>query len=248
MDEPPTLDSFDNGLRAVVIGASGGIGRAFTGILAGHPKVASVLACSRTGAAPEHDRVRPCRLDLENEESIAAAAEVAGRDLDLVIVAAGVLHGEGFSPEKTWRALEPDALATVFRINAIGPALAAKQFLPRLTRRRKGVFAALSARVGSIEDNQLGGWYSYRASKAALNMLLKSFAIELARTHRQAVCVGLHPGTVDTGLSKPFQSNVPVAKLFTPTYAASRMLDVLDRLTPDDTGRLFACDGARIPF
>ena len=248
MDQPATLASFDNGLQAVVIGASGGLGRAFTEHLAEHPKVGSVLACSRSGAAPGHDRVRPWPVDLEDEKSIAAAAEQAGPDLDLVIVAAGVLHGDGFSPEKTWRALDPDALATVFRLNAIGPALAAKHFLPRLARDRKSVFAALSARVGSIEDNQLGGWHSYRASKAALNMLMRNFAIELARTNKQAVCVGLHPGTVDTGLSKPFQGNVPDGKLFTPAFAAARLLDVLDGLSARDTGGLFAWDGARIPF
>lgn len=248
MDRQPALQSFADGLKAVVIGASGGIGGAFTRILADHPKVGSVLACTRSGRVYEHEKVGRFRLDLEDEGSIEAAAEAAGCDLDLVIVAAGILHGAGFAPEKTWRTLDPQALETVFRINAIGPALAAKHFVPRIARARKSVFAALSARVGSIEDNQLGGWHSYRASKAALNMLLKNFAIEVARTNKQAICVGLHPGTVDSGLSKPFQGNVPAEKLFTPDHAATCLLEVLDHLTPEDSGRLFAWDGARIPF
>lgn len=248
MNPRPTLGSFGDGLKAVIIGASGGIGQAFTDILAHHPKVASVLACARSGAPPGHEKVRPWHLTLEDEGAMAAVAEAAGSDLDLVLVTTGVLHGPGFAPEKTWRTLDPDALATVLRINTIGPAMVAKHVLPRLTRTRKSVFAALSARVGSIEDNHLGGWHSYRASKTALNMLLRNFAIELARTNKQAVCVGLHPGTVDSGLSKPFQGNVPDGKLFTPAYSASCLLTVLDRLTPDDTGQVFAWDGTRIPF
>lgn len=127
------------------------------------------------------------------------------------------------------------------------PALVAKHFLPLLARDRKSVFAALSARVGSISDNQLGGWHAYRASKAALNMLLRTFAIELARRNPRAVCVGLHPGTVDTGLSAPFQANVPEGKLFTPDFAAARLLEVVDRLKPDDSGHVFAWDGQLIP-
>ena len=163
-------------------------------------------------------------------------------------MASGILHDdEALRPEKTWRALDGAALERVYRINAVGPALVAKHFLPLLARDRKSVFAALSARVGSISDNHLGGWHAYRASKAALNMLLRTFAIELARRNPRAICVGLHPGTVDTGLSAPFQANVPEGKLFTPDFAAARLLEVVDRLKPDDSGKVFAWDGQLIP-
>jgi len=134
-----------------------------------------------------------------------------------------------------------------YRINAIGPALVAKHFLPLLTRERKAMFAALSARVGSIEDNQLGGWHAYRASKAALNMLLKTLSIELARQNPTAICVGLHPGTVDTRLSEPFQRGVPEGKLFSPQKSARHLLNVFDTLSPEQSGQIFAWDGQRIP-
>jgi NAD(P)-dependent dehydrogenase (short-subunit alcohol dehydrogenase family) len=134
-----------------------------------------------------------------------------------------------------------------YRINAIGPALVARHFLPLLAADRKSAFAALSARVGSIGDNGLGGWHAYRASKAALNMLLKTLAIELARRNPGALCVGLHPGTVDTGLSRPFQRGVPEGKLFTPRQSARLLLNVLDGLSTEHTGQVFAWDGQRIP-
>jgi NAD(P)-dependent dehydrogenase (short-subunit alcohol dehydrogenase family) len=151
-------------------------------------------------------------------------------------------------PEKTCRAIQAAALAKAFAVNAIGPALVAKHTLPLLARDRKVVFAALSARVGSIADNRLGGWHGYRASKAALNMLVRNFAIELATRNRQAVCVALHPGTVDTGLSGPFQAGVAPEKLFAPGQSASALLAVLDAATPERSGTLIAWDGQTIPF
>lgn len=144
--------------------------------------------------------------------------------------------------------LDFDKLARSFAINAIGPALVAKHILPLLPQDERAVFAAISARVGSIGDNRLGGWYGYRASKAALNQLIKTFSIELARRHSEAVCVGLHPGTVDTALSKPFQGSVPARQLFESDKAARQLLNVLDGLNPSDTGNLFAWDGSRLPF
>jgi NAD(P)-dependent dehydrogenase (short-subunit alcohol dehydrogenase family) len=244
------LRSFHHPLRAAVIGASGGIGRALAEALAGCDEVATVVACSRSPSGPEHAKVVRQPIDLEDEASIAEAAQAAPAygELDLVIVATGVLHGRGLTPEKTWRAIEGAALARSFWINAIGPALVAKHFLPLLGGNRKTAFAALSARVGSITDNQLGGWYAYRASKAALNQLIRTLAIELARRNPEALCVGLHPGTVDTALSAPFQSGVPEGKLFTPAIAAARLLAVLDNLGPEDSGHLFAWDGEAIPF
>jgi NAD(P)-dependent dehydrogenase (short-subunit alcohol dehydrogenase family) len=144
------------------------------------------------------------------------------------------------------RDLDHASLTRLFAVNAIGPALVAKHFVPLLPREGRGVLAALSARVGSIGDNRLGGWYGYRASKAALNMLVRTLAIELARTRKEAICVTLHPGTVDTGLSKPFQKAVPPERLFTPDRSAAHLLDVLDSLTPAQTGRCFAWDGKEI--
>ncbi|MGB7406573.1 MAG: SDR family NAD(P)-dependent oxidoreductase, partial [Pacificimonas sp.] len=202
-----------------------------------------VHALSRSGAAVENAEMST--IDILDEDSIAAAADGVGA-CDVVIVATGLLHDGEYGPEKSMRALDRDDLARAFALNAIGPALVAKHFLKRLPKEGRSTFAALSARVGSISDNGLGGWYGYRASKAALNQLIRTLAIELARQKPEAICVGLHPGTVDTGLSEPFQSNVPEGKLFTPAYSAEKMLSVVDGLTPNDTGKLFAWDGEEI--
>ena len=151
-------------------------------------------------------------------------------------------------PEKNYRAQSPDAYARAFAINATGPALVAKHFLPLLPRTGKSVFAALSARVGSIEDNRLGGWHAYRASKAALNMIMRNLAIELSRSHPDAIALTLHPGTVETNLSAPFARNVASGQLFTPDHSASCLIDVIDKAVPADSGSLIAWDGQKIPF
>ncbi len=246
------LSSFGGAVESVVIGASGGIGGAFVEALAGDPAVARVFALSRSGRVLIHDKVVPGTLDLEDEASIAEAAHRAGETaggLQLVIVASGMLHeGQSLQPEKTWRSLSAASLERSFAINTIGPTLVAKHFLPLLDRDRKSVFAALSARVGSISDNELGGWYGYRASKAALNMLIRTLSIELQRRRPESLCIGLHPGTVDTGLSKPFQSGVREGRLFTPDYAAERLLAVIDGLGLGESGKVFAWDGKVIPF
>ncbi|MEL6364778.1 MAG: SDR family NAD(P)-dependent oxidoreductase [Pseudomonadota bacterium] len=240
------LASFQRPMKAAVVGASGGIGGALVKRLADDPAVGDVLALSRSGSAPDAANIRTKRIDITDEASVAAVfAEET--DLDLVLVATGVLQGDGFSPEKTWRHIDADAFAEVFAINTTGPALVAKHALPKLASRRKAAFAALSARVGSISDNGYGGWHAYRASKAALNMLIRNFAIELARKNETALCVGLHPGTVDTELSRPFQRNVPDEKLFTPDYSAERLIAVLESLTPERSGKCFAWDGIEIP-
>ncbi|GGD92205.1 SDR family oxidoreductase [Tsuneonella deserti] len=225
--------------RAVVIGASGGIGNALAGILENGGS--EVLPFSRSSRDAQ-------RIDIEDEASIAAAAArvAEGGPPDLVFVATGALTIGGSPPEKTWRSLDADLLARSYAINAIGPALVAKHFLPVLPRQGRCAFAALGARVGSIGDNRLGGWYGYRASKAALAMLVRTLAIELARSRPEAVCVALHPGTVDTGLSRPFQGNVAEGSLFTPRQSAERMLRVLEGLSPADSGGHFAWDGSRI--
>lgn len=247
----PRVPAFlDTNSVAVVVGASGGVGRALTDLLLTHSAAGSVFATSRASQRAASDREHPGVLDLGDEDSIANAAQTASAlgELRLVLVATGILHVPGvMAPEKTWRALDGAQLEHSMRINAIGPALVAKHFLPHFPRRGRAVFAALSARVGSISDNQLGGWYGYRASKAALNMLIRTLALELGRRAPDAVCVGLHPGTVDTGLSRPFQSTVAEGRLFSPLQSAGYLLQVIDTLTPSNSGRLFAWDGTEIP-
>lgn len=238
----------ENGLRCAVFGASGGIGAALVRQLAARDDVAEVHALARKplDASP---KVHPHTFDLADEATIAAACATIGGTLDLVIVATGRLvldNGQG--PEKSWRALDAAAMAEMFAINAIGPALIGKHCAPLLRKSARPVFAAISAKVGSITDNRLGGWYSYRASKAALNMMVRNFAIELGRTNPATIAVSLHPGTVDTALSRPFQGNVPAEKLFTPEQSAAYLLRVIDGLSPADSGKLFAWDGAELPF
>jgi NAD(P)-dependent dehydrogenase (short-subunit alcohol dehydrogenase family) len=232
--------------RAVVFGASGGIGGAFARQLADDGW--QVHAGARSAPGHAADGIEPFHFDYADEASIANAAEQIGNEpLDLVFVATGILHSDDFGPEKAWSMIDGTAMANVFAVNTIGPALVAKHFLGRLHRERRSVFAALGARVGSIGDNRMGGWHSYRASKAALVMLVKDFAIELARRNPQAIAVTLHPGTVATALSAPFQGNVAADKLFTPEFSAERLRTVIDGLTREDSGRHFAWDGALIP-
>ncbi len=203
----------------------------------------------------ETPRLRPqIRLDFEDPASIEAAVhEVRERiareglpPLRTVIVASGLLHGPGLAPEKSMRALDATALHRLMAVNAIGPALLARQVIPLMPRQGRVVFAALSARVGSISDNRLGGWYGYRASKAALNQLIRTLAIEWSRTARESVCVSLHPGTVDTPLSQPFQGNVPQDRLFTPEQSVAHLDAVLQRLGPQHSGRCYAWDGQEV--
>lgn len=230
---------------AVVIGATGGIGRAMVKRIVSGGAFETVWAVSRSGSAV--DGAQGLAADLEDEASLARAAEriSQGAAPTLIVLATGVLH-DGFQPERSLRQLDADHMLRDYRINAIGPALQAKHLLPLMPRDRRAVFAALSARVGSIGDNRLGGWHAYRASKAALNMILRNLAIEMGRSHPQAVIAGLHPGTVDTGLSAPFQKGVAEGRLFTADHSAERLLAVLSGLTPADSGGVFAWDGARV--
>ena len=232
---------------SVVVGASGGLGQAFVQALAAREGAGSVYALSRS-AVDLPDGVTSTRIDITDEASIATAADAVPGPIKLAIVASGRLLGDGMAPERSYAAIDHDALARSFQVNAIGPALVAKHVLPRFPKDRRAVFGVLSARVGSIEDNRLGGWYGYRASKAALNMMVRCLAVELARTHPLAICVALHPGTVDTALSRPFQRNVATAALFTPQQSATRLLEVIDRLATTDSGGFYAYDGSRIPF
>lgn len=240
------LRSFPSPVTACVFGASGGIGAALVERLAADPAVATIHAGARK-PIKGGGKIRPFTFDLTDEASIGAAAAQIDR-ADLILVATGMLHDGSVQPEKSYRAQSSDAYARAFALNATGPALIAKHFLPLVPRDRRAIFAALSARVSSISDNRLGGWHAYRASKAALNMILRNLAIEMGRTHREMIVAALHPGTVDTSLSQPFQRNVAPENLFTAAVSADHLLAVLDALTPADSGNLFAWDGQRIEF
>lgn len=242
--------------NAVIIGSSGGIGQALVRTLLAKARFKSVFCLSRAGLTPSltpeieslQTELVGLSIDLTDQDSIARAAQQVSLEgpLSLVLVATGMLQDDQQSPEKTMRHLSSDALLRSFQINAVGPALVAKHFLPLMNRHGPSVFAALSARVGSISDNRSGGWYSYRASKAALNMLIQTLALEHTRKFPLGVCVGIHPGTVDTGLSKPFQAGVPAQKLFTPDQSADHIIKLVKQLEPADTGGLFAWDGQKI--
>ncbi len=245
------LASLQPNCTVAVIGASGGVGHAFVKLLADDDNVGDVYAFSRTPIEFAEKKVHSHWLDLTDEASIEAAADVATADsrLDLVIVASGILHrDQQIRPEKSMREIDPQSLAEVLAVNTIGPALVAKHFLPKLSKGHKTVFAALSARVGSINDNRLGGWVSYRMSKAALNMLVKTAAIEQARSRPESIVVALHPGTVNTALSQPFTRRVESSRLFSPAHSAGKLLQVIDALGPEDCGGFFAYDSSRIDF
>lgn len=233
--------------RAAVFGASGGIGAAICRVLA--DRDVQVQAGSRSGEVPKHQNIHPFHFDLEEEASIAASAgAMAEAPPQLVVIATGVLTLEdGTGPERAARAIDAQAMAKVMAINTIGPALIAKHVLPLMPRDERFVFAAISAKVGSISDNGIGGWHSYRASKAALNMLVKNWAIEMGRTHKHGAVIALHPGTVDTALSRPFQSNLPEGQLTNRREAALNLLGVMMDVGPEGSGKLLDYKAREIP-
>lgn len=224
---------------AVIFGASGGIGSALTRHLQAQNKYTHVIPLSRSSDPA---------IDLLDEASLQMAISHAANfgELRLMIDATGFLHDAQQSPEKSLRQLNADALARSFALNAIGPALIMKHALPLIPRTGKAVFATLSARVGSIADNRLGGWYSYRAAKAALNQLVKTASVELARRSKQAICVALHPGTVATSLSAPFSAQG--LDVHSPDEAARHLLEVIDRLDESANGCFYDWRGQHIPW
>lgn len=244
------LPSFPSPLHAIVIGHSGGIGAALLAALLQDEDVAQVTAGSRRLTGQVHPKLSEQSLDITDEASIFHFAEMAGNAAEpprLIIVATGLLHdGTDFGPEKSIRALDADRLQRAFLVNAIGPALVAKHLLPIMPRTGKAVFAALSARVSSVSDNRLGGWHGYRASKAALNMMIRNLHIEQSAKAPDTLCIGLHPGTVDTGLSAPFQRGVAEGKLFTTAQSAGHLFKVIDGLGAGDGGKLWAWDGKEV--
>ena len=231
------MDSLPDQFHALVIGASGTIGAAFVDLLSASPRCASVRGL--------HRRSQP-RLDFADETSVAEAAQslANGPRFHLIINAAGVLHTDQFMPERRLADLTTLQMQATFEANTFGPALLLRHFVPLLDRER-AIMAMLSAKVGSIGDNRLGGWYSYRASKAALNMLVKTAAIEVARTQQHCVLVALHPGTVNSRLSKPFRGESIGRAAHD---AATDMLGVLDALTPADSGAFKSYNGEHLPW
>jgi NAD(P)-dependent dehydrogenase (short-subunit alcohol dehydrogenase family) len=235
------MSSLPEGYRAVVFGASGGIGAAVGEQLTADRRCATVLGLHRASTPP---------LELTREETIAAAAEAVAERLGtvhLLFDATGILHGPGMRPEKRLADVAPEALMEAFAVNALGPALLLKHFGHLLPRRGKGIFATISARVGSIGDNRRGGWMGYRVSKAALNQVVRTASIELAFRHRDSVCVALQPGTVATRLSAPYRREND-QDVLTPEESARRMLRVLDGLDASRTGAFLDHAGEPVPW
>jgi NAD(P)-dependent dehydrogenase (short-subunit alcohol dehydrogenase family) len=223
---------------AIVIGSGGGIGGA----------LADMLGARAGWDVRRVGRRESIRCDFEHPETIAPAMEraLAGLPVSLVLIASGMLHDGTSAPEKSLRELDAGWLARQFAVNSIGPALVLAAILPRLPRDRPVRVAVLGARVGSISDNRLGGWYGYRASKAALHQLVRTAAIEWARSHPQGVLAALHPGTVATPLSAPFTARRAQGELMTPDQSAAALLSVLEGLPPSRSGRIFDWKGAEI--
>ncbi|RED45771.1 SDR family oxidoreductase [Aestuariispira insulae] len=233
------MESLRPGFTVIVFGATGGIGRALTRQIEQMENCAQCFALSRTGSPA---------IDFSDEDTLAeAAAFIQSRqgEIDLMIDATGVLTIKGARPEKTIRQIDPVRMAEAFLVNSIGPALLLKHFSPLLPRGRKSIFASLSARVGSITDNASGGWIGYRASKAALNQIIHTAAIELSMKKTGSLVVALQPGTVDTPLSQPYRGRHAT---LSPDEAAKRLLAVIDGLSPEESGGFFDHKGQRVPW
>ena len=244
-------------MNILIQGGGRGIGLALArrALAAGATRL--VITARQPDAAPAlaelggDKRVTFLAMDVTDDASIRTACASIKQMLpriDRLVCTSGILREGGIRPEKRIADIDADALVHLYRVNALGPVLLARELWPLLKGDHALQFAAISARVGSISDNRLGGWYAYRASKAALNQLMRTLSIELARANPNACVATLHPGTVDTDLSRPFQANVPADKLFTADDSAARMWAVLDRLKPEDSGTLFAYDGSVIPY
>lgn len=250
MNAPVPLMGFHGPITAIVVGARGGIGQAFARAIEAHHPNNIVWRTARDEKTLEN-HPRAISLDLTDELSIQQFVERLrneGVQPDLVINCTGLLHSQAIGPEKTWRHLNLETMRRVFDVNTFGVALLGKHLLPLMPRKKRSVFATLSARVGSIGDNRLGGWYSYRASKAAQNMIVKTLALEASRKWEQLVCIALHPGTVQSDLSAPFSARVPDHKLFSPDQSCGYLMEVIQNLTAEDTGGFFAWDGQSIEY
>lgn len=245
--------------NALIVGASQGIGLGFVKHLLDDARFQHIYGTFRQpgtaeellNLAQQSAQLTPLPMDVADENSIleaVAALQAQSPQLHLVVYCVGLLHDGDFQPEKSVRQLSSENLLRSFQVNAIGAALLTKHLLPLLKHDRPSVFAAISAKVGSIGDNRLGGWYGYRASKAALNMLIKTASLEYARKSPHTILALLHPGTTDTRLSQPFQRGVSPEKLFAVERTVAQLMGVIDRLAPTDSGEFFSWDGSRLPW
>lgn len=246
--------------HALIVGASQGIGLGFVQHLLNHPSFDKIYATYRHPETASQlfqlkesypDKLICLSVDVTNEDQIVKMSQdiqALTSQLHLVINCVGILHDQQMQPEKSLRQINSDNLLKYFQINSIASLLLAKHLLPLLKHKERNVFAAISAKVGSIGDNYLGGWYGYRASKSALNMFMRTISLEYKRRSPQTIVVSLHPGTTDTQLSKPFQKNVPPEKLFSVEKTTSLLLTVIDQLTSADSGQFFSWDGSKLPW
>jgi NAD(P)-dependent dehydrogenase (short-subunit alcohol dehydrogenase family) len=249
-----------NSAKALIVGASQGIGLGFVKKLLEDSRISKVYAAYRNpetatellALANQHPTRLTClAIDIVNETQIAEAVQQIKNEvkiLHLVVNCVGVLHDGDFQPEKSLRHLNIENLTRYFQVNSIGGVLLAKHLVPLFKHQENSVFASISAKVGSIGDNKLGGWYGYRASKTALNMFMRNVSLEYARSCPKNIVVTLHPGTTDTRLSSPFQANVPPEKLFSIERTASQLLDVIEKLDKEDSGQFFSWDGSKLPW
>ncbi|MBD2490194.1 SDR family NAD(P)-dependent oxidoreductase [Aulosira sp. FACHB-615] len=255
----PFKENFNNA-NAITIGASQGIGLGFVKQLIQDIRVNKIYATYRQEETAQElldlteeypDKLTSLQMDITDESQIVTVVKNISAQINklhLVINCVGLLHEGDLQPEKSLKHINPENLLRYFQINSIGAVLLAKHLLPLFRHPEPSVFASISAKVGSIGDNQLGGWYGYRASKAALNMLMRTTAIEYGRSSPQTLVITLHPGTTDTRLSRPFQRNVPPEKLFSVERTVSQLLTVIEKLEPGDSGQFFSWDGSKLPW
>ena len=230
-----------------IIGSSGAIGRAFLDAYIADKEISNIYSISRTEVELNDARIIHINIDVTDEVSVKAAASKIGENrLDKLIVATGILHTELFGPEKSIKDIKIENFVKIFSVNAFGPALIGKYFLPLMKKDKKSIAAFLSARVGSISENKLGGWYSYRASKSALNQIIKNFSIESKRTNPTGIIIGLQPGTVKSKLSEPFQKNVKKGKLLLPKDSVKSLIKVIESVMQNDSGKIFDWKGEEI--
>jgi NAD(P)-dependent dehydrogenase (short-subunit alcohol dehydrogenase family) len=258
-DKYSVLSEIEQG-NALVVGASQGIGLGFVRSLLQQSNIQQIFATYRNPdtagelldlASQYGDRLTCLQVDITIEEEISAAIkeiQASVKQLHLAIYSVGVLHDQTLTPEKSLRQINAQNLIYSFQVNSIGAVLLAKHLMPLFNKTEPSIFASISAKVGSIGDNRLGGWYGYRASKAALNMFLKTTAIEYSRRCPKTIVVALHPGTTDTQLSQPFQKNVPTEKLFPVEHTVKLLSQVISGLSLKDSGEFFSWDGTQLPW
>ena len=233
--------------NVAIIGSSGAIGRAFLDAYIADKDISNIYSISRTEVKSNDKRIIHINIDVTDEVSVkAAASKIEENRLDRLIVATGVLHTKSFGPEKSIKDIKIENFVKIFSVNTFGPALIGKYFLPLMKKDQKSIVAFLSARVGSISENKLGGWYAYRASKSALNQIIKNFSIEAKRTNSSGIIIGLQPGTVKSKLSEPFQKNVKKGKLFLPEDSVDSLVKVIENVMQNDSGKIFDWEGEEI--